>query len=157
MSIGLGDVPDLGIPSGASETERNTAIDAYLTEIVPRYGPDEATGCSSATSSASTTAQSVPTSTEYKPNYASAVKNALVNHRFCSARCRAVVPGVEHSINLKSTRAAWVADPPRCLGRRRGSSQARTSTYPGSESAVPTYFGAYDSARPLATKRGVSS
>ena len=44
MSIGLGDVPDLGIPSGASETERNTAIDAYLTEIVPRYGPDEATG-----------------------------------------------------------------------------------------------------------------
>jgi hypothetical protein len=44
MSIGLGDVPDLGIGSGDSETERNTVIDAYLTEIVPGYGPDEAGG-----------------------------------------------------------------------------------------------------------------
>ena len=30
--------------TGASETERNTAIDAYLAQVVPRYGPDEAGG-----------------------------------------------------------------------------------------------------------------
>ena len=44
MSIGRGDVPALGIYAGASETERNTAVDAHLAEIVPGYGPDEAGG-----------------------------------------------------------------------------------------------------------------
>jgi hypothetical protein len=44
LSIGRGEVRDLGISTGASETERNTTIDAYLAEIVPGYGPDEAGG-----------------------------------------------------------------------------------------------------------------
>ena len=44
MSIGRGDVPDLGIGSEDSETERNAALDAYLAEIIPGYGPDEAGG-----------------------------------------------------------------------------------------------------------------
>ena len=44
MSIGLGDVPELGMHTGASEAERDAAVDAYLAEFLPRYGPDEAGG-----------------------------------------------------------------------------------------------------------------